>query len=315
MLDLHSLPKVRDSCSFLYVEHCRVDQEGKAIAFHDAEGKVPVPCANLVLLMLGPGTNITHAAMRALADNGCLVLWTGEQGVRFYGIGLGETRSSRHLLRQARLWADTRTRLAVVVRMYEMRFREPLEEGLTLRQIRGKEGLRVRQAYAEASRSTGVPWTGRSFQRGYWGAADPINRALSAAHSCLYGVCHAAIVSTGYSPALGFIHTGKMLSFVFDIADLYKAEITVPLAFRITAEGTTDLERRVRLACRDVFRRERLLQRIVPDIEAVLAVQGAEGEGKDDFDADAASPGGLWDPDLGEVEGGVAYGMEDEEVS
>lgn len=93
--DLHLLPKVRDSWSYLYVEHCRIDQEDKAIAIHDAGGKTPVPCAVLTLLMMGPGVTITHAAVRALAENGCLVMWCGEEAVRFYAVGMGETRSSR----------------------------------------------------------------------------------------------------------------------------------------------------------------------------------------------------------------------------
>src|SRR5713101_8459738 len=80
MNNLRVLPKVRDSLSYLYVEHCRIDQEAKAIAIHDQQGKFPVPCSSLTLLMLGPGTTITHAAIRALADNGCLVAWMGRKG-------------------------------------------------------------------------------------------------------------------------------------------------------------------------------------------------------------------------------------------
>lgn len=309
MKDLHILPKIRDSLSYLYVEHCRVDQETKAIAIHDAEGKTPVPCASLCLLMLGPGTSITHAAIRALAANGCLVLWTGEEGVRLYSQGLGETRSARNLMRQAYLWSKTSTRLAVVMRMYRMRFEETLDPELTLQQIRGKEGIRVREAYAAASKETGVPWQGRSYQREGWAAADPINRALSTANSCLYGVCHAAILSVGYSPALGFIHTGKMLSFVYDVADLYKADITMPVAFRATAQGSEALESRTRGMCRDAFREKRLLQRIVPDIHFALYQKGGEANDTGpDFDSDEALPGGLWDPDLGDVEGGVNRG-------
>jgi CRISP-associated protein Cas1 len=162
MKDLHVLPKVRDSLSYLYVEHCRIDQEDKAIALHDKNGKTPVPCAALVMLMLGPGTSITHAAIRALADNGCLVVWSGEENVRFYAQGLGETRSARNLLRQARLCSNPDRRLQVVLRMYQHRFDEPLGDGKTLRQIRGREGIRVREAYARASRATGVPWGGCS---------------------------------------------------------------------------------------------------------------------------------------------------------
>jgi CRISPR-associated protein Cas1 len=314
MEDLHLLPKVRDSWSYLYVEHAKIDQEEKAIALVDVGGKTPVPCAALTLLMLGPGTSITHAAIRALADNGCLVAWTGEEGVRFYAQGMGETRSARRLLWQAQVWADPARRLAVVMRMYRMRFAEPLDAGLTLRQIRGKEGIRVREAYAQASRETGVVWSGRSYTRQRWGDADPVNRALSCANSALYGVCHAAIVAAGYAPALGFIHTGKMLSFVYDVADLYKVEVTIPAAFRAAAEGTEKLEQRVRRLCRDAFHEERLLARIVDDLDKVLGVGGGEAEGEAaGFDADLALPGGLWDPEEGTVEGGQNYGGGEDE--
>lgn len=311
--DLHLLPKVRDSVSYLYAEHCRVEQEGKAIALIDASGTVAVPCASLLVLLLGPGTNVTHAAMRTLAEHGCTVLWVGEQGVRCYAQGWGETRSARNLLHQARLWADERRRLEVVRRMYLKRFPEGLEPGLTLRQIRGKEGIRVRTAYELASRETGVPWEGRQYDRRTWGRADAINRALSSANSCLYGVCQAAIVSAGYSTALGFIHTGKMLAFVYDIADLYKVELTIPIAFRVVADGDQRVETRVRRACREAFDHQRLLARIVDDIAAVL---GPADGGEDDrtaVDVDAALPGGLWDPETGEVAGGVSYGVEEDE--
>jgi len=304
--DLHVLPKVRDSFSHLYVEHCRIDQEDKAIALHDADGKTLVPCANLILLLAGPGTSVTHAAIRTLAENGCLVIWTGEMSVRFYAQGMGETRVAHNLLHQARLSSVPALRLQVVRRMYEMRFTEPLKPGLTLRQIRGKEGIRVREAYAQASRATGIKWSGRAYQRDKWTAADPINRALSAANSCLYGICHAAIVSAGYSPALGFIHTGKMLSFVYDIADLYKADTTIPLAFHTVAEGETNLESRIRHACRDAFHSERILKRIIPDIERALDVPMPQNE-EVDFDADDAAPGGLWDPETGIITGGVNW--------
>lgn len=309
MKDLHVLPKVRDSWSYLYVEHCKIEQEDKAIAVHDAQGKMPVPCAALTTLLLGPGTTITHAAIRALAENGCLVAWTGEESVRFYAQGTGETRSARSVLRQAWLVSDPARRLQVVMRLYRMRFAETLPAGLTLQQIRGREGIRVREAYAAASRSTGVAWSGRAYRRDRWSDADPVNRALSSANSCLYGVCHAAILSAGYSPALGFIHTGKQLSFVYDVADLYKTELTIPLAFQIVAEGETDLEGRIRRACRDVFHARRLLTRIVPDVEKALEVGLAMDDG---LDADEALPGGLWDPEIGEVEGGTNHAPDGE---
>ena len=305
--DLHELPKVRDSWSYLYVEHCRIDQDAKAIALHDANGKTSIPCASLTTLMLGPGTSITHAAIKTLADTGCLVLWTGEEGVRFYAQGMGETRSARRLLTQARLWSNPQSRLRVVFRMYQMRFEETLDPSTTLRQVRGKEGIRVRDTYARLSRETGVEWRGRSYKRDRWSAADPINRALSAANSCLYGICHAAIVSAGYSPALGFIHTGKMLSFVYDIADLYKTETSMPAAFHAVAEGDTgDLEGAVRRTCRDYFHKSKLLARIVSDIEHVLTVETGD-ESESPLDSDFSLPGGIWDPEHGLVEGGINY--------
>ena len=310
MKDLHVLPKVRDSWSFLYVERCRIDQELKAIALHDANGKVPVPCSTLTTLMLGPGTSITHEAIKTLADNGCLVLWTGEQGVRFYAQGMGETRSARRLLLQARLSSDPSLRLQVVRRMYEMRFPDPLDAQLTIRQIRGMEGIRVRETYARASRETGVSWSGRSYRRENWASANPINRALSSANSCLYGVCQAAIVSAGYSPALGFIHTGKMLSFVYDIADLYKADITIPLAFEVVAAEEQNIEKEIRLACRDIFYSKKLLQRIVPDIDRALGID-ARTDDPSEYDTIVGAPAWLWDPDEGETLGGINWADEE----
>ena len=295
--DLHVLPKVRDSLSYIYLEHGRIDQRDQSIAFHGADGVIPVPAASLAVLMLGPGTDVTHAAMRMLAANNCLVIWCGEENVRLYAIGLGGTRGAEPLLHQAWLASDPRRRLEVVKRMYETRFGEVVDERTSIEQLRGKEGLRIRNVYARLSKEHGVAWSGRNYDRSAWGKSDPINRAISAANSCLYGVCHAAILSVGLSSAIGFMHTGKQLSFVYDIADLYKVEITLPIAFRATTEGATDLERRVRLACRDRFRESRLLTRVVPNMWKVL---GDDPRLKSEGflpDADSALPTALWTPE------------------
>lgn len=305
MRDYRILPKVRDSWSYLYVEHARIDQEGKGICLHDAQGRVHVPCASLSLLMLGPGTSVTHAAVATMAEAGCLVAWCGEQGIRFYAQGMGETRSADNLLRQATIWADQGKRLMVVRKMYEMRFPEKLELDLTLRQIRGKEGARVREAYAKASQRYGVKWSGRNYDRNDWDHSDPINRALSAANASLYGVVHAAVVASGYSTALGFVHTGKMLSFVYDVADLYKTETVIPAAFLETGRGEIDLESRVRRCCRDLFVEIKLLHRIVNDLDSVFDLE--EREESPVVDLEVALPGDIWDPE-GNVAGGQNYG-------
>jgi len=311
--DLHELPKFRDGLSYLYLERGRIEQAQKAVEFFNQDGRVMIPAASLALLMLGPGTAITHEAIKTLADNGVVTLWVGEEGVRYYAHGSGETRKGYRLLRQANLVCDPAARLEVVRRMYAYRFEEDLDPALTLQQIRGMEGARVRRAYAKASKEFGVPWSGRFYDRSQWKLSDPVNRALSAANACLNGLCHAAILSAGYAPGLGFVHTGKHLSFVYDIADLYKADLTVPVAFKLTAESSETLETRVRQTCRDVFHEARLLGRIIDDIDELLKTpsEPENGDGDADYDEDVALPSGLWSPDDDagfQTPGGVNYG-------
>ena len=291
---LHEIGRFDDRLSFLYVDRAVIRHTTNAIAIHEFDGVIDVPVSSLATLMLGPGTKITHEAIKALADNNCLVIWAGELGIRFYACGTGGSRHSRNTLQQARLALDERTRLQVVVRMYCARFAdEQIDPNLTLQQLRGKEGIRVRQAYADASKATGVPWQGRNYHRKEWVAGDPVNRALSAANACLYGLVHAAILSAGYSPAIGFIHSGKQLSFVYDIADLYKVELTIPLAFEMAGRQPQQLEREVRIEARRRFHKAKLLQRILPDIRKCLDVPADES---DEFADDPALPSALWEP-------------------
>lgn len=297
--DLHQLPKLRDRLSYVYLEHVRIDQHDTAIAAWDDAGATPIPVGAVAVLMLGPGTSITHAAIRALADNACLVVWCGEENVRFYAFGAGGTESAARILHQARLVSDPVLRMQVVRRMYAFRFDEVPPADYTIEQLRGMEGRRVRDTYQQWSRATGVPWKGRRYDVHDFEAADPVNKALSAANACLYGLCHAAIVAAGYSPALGFIHTGTQRSFVLDLADLYKCEITIPLAFRVAALPlTVPIERAARIACRDTFRDEKLLDRILPDIDRIFGPLPAD-EAADEaaVNNDPHEPHALWDPD------------------
>jgi CRISP-associated protein Cas1 len=302
MEDYHDLPKLRDSLSYLYVEKAIIERKHHAIEYINEDGRVLIPVAALAVLMLGPGTSITHAAIRILADNGCSVIWTAAEGNNFYAQGMGETRKAYHLLHQARLASNPEQRWEVVFRMYLKRFNEKLDTSLSLPQIRGLEGVRVRSAYRQASQKYGVPWLGRKYDRKDWGGGDPINRALSAANALLNGVCHAAIVSGGYSAGIGFIHTGKQLSFVYDMADLYKTEITIPEAFETVAESTSRVERRVREACREKFRQMKLLERILIDADEMLQTSDAYVEETGDLDGDPALPTPLWEELLGDDE-------------
>lgn len=298
-LDLRALPQARDRLSYLYVEHANVEREEGSVAFlaTDEEGEpcsTPAPVCDLALLMLGPGTTLSHAAASVLARNNCLVAWVGEEGVRLYAFGSGGARSSARLLRQAALAVDPSPRQETVRRLYGMRFPEGAPADASIAQLRGREGIRVREAYRRLAEAHGIDWPGRAFEAGDTRTGAPINRALSAANACLYGVCHAAILSLGLSPGLGFIHTGQQLSFVYDVADLYKLDLAAPTAFAAAAEGAENIERRVRRALRDRFRETRFVARVADDL---MGIVGPDDEG-------AAAPEG----DEGPVsEGGEAW--------
>jgi CRISPR-associated protein Cas1 len=242
MKNLHDLPRFQDRWSHLYLERGILDQESHGLVLHGVDSHTHIPIDQVSLLMLGPGISISHAAMRTLADNNCLAAWVGENGIRLYAHSTGGTFSSRRLILQARLASNEDTRLQVAYRMYQKRFPDSPLADKSIEQVRGMEGIRVRNVYKEMSKKFNVPWDGRSYDQGDWFRASDVNRALSAANACIYGVCHAALVSAGYSAGLGFIHTGKMLSFVYDVADLYKTETTVPLAFELAAQGPKEID-------------------------------------------------------------------------
>lgn len=302
--DLHELSRLEDSLSYLYVDKAIVERDMNSIVIIRGRERIPVPVSALTVLMLGPGTNLTHAAMKVLADSGCLVIWCGEGALRFYGYGMGETRSAANLLRQARACMDDDMHLEVVRRMFSLRFPGINLEGKTLSQMRGMEGVRMREAYKLLAKKHGLIWKGRSYKMEDWDASDDLNKALSAANACLYGLCNAAIVSLVYSPGIGFIHTGKMMSFVYDIADLYKVETTLPVAFEIaTGSRCETIEREARIRLRTVLRERRVLKRIAKDIATLF-------EGMDAEDPNRQDAGELWDGEDHTIAGGVNHGGE-----
>lgn len=300
--DLQMPPKLRDSLSYLYFDKAIIERDNNAVVVLRKDERIPVPIASLTVLMLGPGTTITQAAMRVIAESGCMVIWCGEGGMRFYGYGMGETRSSERLMLQAKCFADPEKHLQVVKRMYALRFADLPTDNLTLEQIRGLEGVRVRELYKLFARKYHVQWNGRSYKDDDWDSTDDLNRALSAANTCLYGLCNAAIVSLGYSPGLGFVHTGKMLSFVYDIADLYKAQVSMPAAFEAVSCPRVDpLEQAVRKICRTRLREHRILKRIADDLEYIF-------QDSTEDDPNKKSPCGLWNID-NTITGGKNYGV------
>lgn len=288
--EVGQLSRVSDRITFVYIERAMVHRDQNAITVTDERGVVHVPAATIAAVMLGPGTNITHQAMLLLADSGTSIVWVGEEGVRYYAHGRPLARTSRLLEAQARLVSNQSSRLAVARQMYEMRFPGEDVSELTMQQLRGREGARVRKAYRKWADEFGVEWRSRSYNPADFDDSDDLNQALTAATACLYGVVHAVTVALGCSPGLGFIHTGHDRSFVFDVADLYKVDIAVPVAFGVVAGGTwEDLGSEVRRAMRDRIHDERLLVRCTKDVHGLL---GSDGEAAEDFECDVVQ---LWD--------------------
>jgi CRISPR-associated protein Cas1 len=297
------LSRITDRITFLYLERAIVHRDGNAITVHDERGTVHVPAATITSVMLGPGTNISHQAMMLLADSGSSVVWIGEQGVRYYAHGRPLARTSRLLEAQARLVTNQSSRLRVAREMYALRFPGEHISQLTMQQLRGREGARVRRLYRQHAADYGVEWKSRAYRPDDFNDGDDLNQALSAATACLYGIVHAVVVALGCSPALGFVHTGHDRSFVFDVADLYKMELAVPVAFAVAAAGSDDIGADVRRGMRDAMYNARLMSRCAEDLHRLL---GSDGEAESDFTCDVIE---LWDTREA-VAGGQNYAEE-----
>lgn len=256
----------------LFLEKGQLDVLDGAFVLVDQNGvRIHIPVGSVACLMLEPGTRVSHAAVALASRVGCLLVWVGEAGVRLYASGQpGGARADR-LLYQAKLALDDDARLKVVRKMYAMRFKEEPPARRSVEQLRGIEGARVRKMYELLAQRHGVTWGKRNYDYTLWDNSDIPNRCLSSATACLYGITEAAVLAAGYAPAVGFIHTGKPLSFVYDIADLFKFDTVVPVAFRIAAKPAHHPEMEVRHACRNIFRETKLLAKIIPTIEEVLA--------------------------------------------
>lgn len=263
---------MKDRVSMVFLQYGQIDVKDGAFVLIDEGGvRTHIPLGSIACLLLEPGTRVSHAAIKLAAEVGTLLVWVGEGGVRLYSSGQPGGARSDKLLFQAKLALDDELRLKIVRKMYEMRFGEPAPAKRSVEQLRGIEGARVRKTYELLAQQYGVTWKRRNYDPDFWDDSDVPNKCMSAATSCLYGITEAAVLAAGYAPSIGFIHWGKPLSFVYDIADIFKFETVVPLAFKIAAKNPRQPEREVRLACRDWFRTQKTLSKIIPKIEEVLA--------------------------------------------
>ena len=267
-----ALARISDRISFLYAERCVVNRDGNSLTITDQRGVAYAPATQVAALLLGPGTKITYAAMALLGDAGVTTLWVGERGVRYYAHGRPPAKSSRMTEIHAQVISNQRKRLDCARRMYALRFPGEDVSRLTMLQLRGREGARMKRIYAAEAERTGVYWNRRSYDPNDFDSSDPINQALTAGSAALYGIAHAVIAALGFIPALGVVHTGTDRSFVYDVADLYKAEISIPAAFDAVAaqQGNPSVE--VRRRIRDKVVSHRLMPRMVRDLKALFDI-------------------------------------------
>lgn len=249
-----------------------INRDGNALTIKDQRGIAHVPATQLAVVLLGPGTKVTYAAMALLGDAGASVVWVGEKGVRYYAHGRPPAKTSRFAEAHARLWSNQRSRLRCARRMYDMRFPGEEISQLSLAQLRGREGARMKKIYAAEAQRTGVVWTRRNYDPQDFESGDPINRALTEGSAALYGIAHAVIVGLGFIPSLGIVHTGTDRAFVYDIADLYKAEISIPVAFEAVAAIPSGDDLNVRARIRDKVVSTRLMQRMVHDLQDLMEI-------------------------------------------
>ncbi|MEV8391810.1 MULTISPECIES: type I-E CRISPR-associated endonuclease Cas1e [unclassified Streptomyces] len=305
------LPRIGDSLSFLYADVVRIvqDETGVCAETTSADGdisRVYLPTSLVSCLLLGPGTSITQPALTTFARHGTTVVCTGSGGVRCYSATTPDSLTTRWLEHQVHQWSDPDRRLTVARQMYLMRFATKVPTATGLNTLRGLEGQRMKALYKLLSQQHRIGRFRRSYDPAAWDDQDPVNLALSSANTCLYGIVHSALVALGCSPALGFVHQGKQHAFVYDIADLYKAELTVPLAFSL--HDSTHPEQEARRTFRKELRLFKLLPRIVNDVQTLLAPEEAEplAEGQ------TAELVNLWDPKMGSVPAGTNYGSSGE---
>lgn len=285
---------IKDRNSMIFVGMGQIDVKDGAFVVIDKNGeRMHIAVGSLACIMLEPGTRVSHAAIKLASVCGTLLIWVGEAGVRLYSAGQPGGARSDKLLYQAKLALDGDLRLKVVRKMFEVRFGDEAPQRRSVDQLRGIEGARVKKTYQLLAKQYGIEWHGRRYDPKNWDKGDTINQCISSATSCLYGITEAAILAAGYAPAIGFVHTGKPLSFVYDIADILKFETVVPVAFQIAAKKTYTPDRDVRIACREAFRKTKILKRLIPLIEEVLSA----GEIKPPEPYDDAQPPAIPEPE------------------
>jgi len=272
-----SLPQVKDKYPFVYLERGRLEIDDSSVKWIDSElNVVRLPIATLNCILLGPGTSITHEAVKVMAQSNCSICWVGEDSLLFYASGQAPTSDTRNMREQIKLSADPKKSVEVARRMFSKRFPEADLMGKNLKEMMGMEGYRVRDIYEKKSQEYGVGWKGRSFTPGKFEISDITNQILTSCNAALYGVLSSIVHSMGYSPHVGFIHSGSPLPFIYDLSDLYKEHLCIDLAFSLTVDMAGQYNKhKVSAAFRERVIEMNLLGIVGLDIDVILGLKNA----------------------------------------
>ena len=246
-------------------------------------GDYSIPYQNVSLILLGPGSTVSHDALRILARHGTLLAAVGEGGTKFYTAPPMGQKHSDVARSQARLWADESERLSVARRMYAFRFGKILPHR-DIAVLRGIEGSRMKETYKLVADRFRVPWEGRRYDRNNPNGADIPNQTINHAATFVECAADVAVAAVGALPPLGFIHEDSNNAFTLDVADLYRAEVTIPLAFKIARKALDDsglvIERALRKEAAIEFRRTKLISNMIDRIRELLDVNDGSGDTK-----------------------------------
>ncbi len=248
-------------------------ERGSQLAENDplGPGHYAIPFQGVSMILLGPGSTVSHDALRLLARHGTALAAVGEDGVRCYTAPPLIPDRSGLARRQARAWADTNARLQIARRMYAWRLGEVLPHG-DISVLRGIEGAKMKATYRLVALQIGITWQGRRYDRARPMATDLPNQALNHAVSAVEAAATIAVAATATIPQLGFIHEDAGQSFVLDIADLFRDSVTIPTAFRAAKKALRDtasenIERVTRRETGRTLSRERTIPKMIERIK------------------------------------------------
>ena len=264
------LPLSKDRWTPIYLEHGRIEVDDSAVKWVGADHNVfSIPIAMVSVLLIGPGTTITHNAIKSCANSNTPICWIGEDSLHFYSFGFSVNMNSKNAVKHAKLFASRKYNIGIARKMFQYRFPNTDVENKSIKELRGMEGYRVRELYKTLGEKYGVTWKGRNYNSNF-SLSDNINKSISYANVCFYSLCCSVICSMGYLPQLGFIHTDGSMPFVYDIADIFKPVVTLPSAFKVVGGNQNFVIKDVITTMKYIIETEKVVKNIVNTINELM---------------------------------------------